>query len=55
MRGGSRGMRVGGFGDGSWEIDPKAFGCAGAFNLAWSDVIERSGQPLNKIIHPTHA
>ena len=56
MGGGSRGVRVGGFGDSSGEIDPKAFGCAGAFDLAWSDVVERSGQPFNKkIIHPTGA
>lgn len=38
MRGGSRGVRVGGVGDGGRKIDPEAFGCAGAFDLALSDV-----------------
>lgn len=38
MGGGGRGVRIGGVGDGGREIDPEAFGCAGAFDLALSVV-----------------
>ena len=35
---GGRRVRIGGVGDGCREIDPKAFGCAGTFDLALLEI-----------------
>lgn len=44
MRNGGRGVRIGGVGNGGREIDPETFGCAGAFDLALSDITLRNRQ-----------
>ncbi len=54
MGGGCRGVRVGGIGDGSREIDPEAFGCARAFDLALSDVARGKGRGFWSGDHTAH-
>ena len=53
MQGCSRGVRIGGVGDGGREIDAKALGRAGTFDLALS---EKKASVLGvEVIHPTGA
>lgn len=58
MGGGGGGVRTGRVGDGGREVDPEAFGCAGAFDLAFVRCREERKDSLFGAlvtIHPTGA